>query len=29
MERQDVQYGLATLCIGFGQAVATIIEREV
>ena len=29
MERQDVQYGLATLCIGFGQAVATVIEREV
>jgi acetyl-CoA acetyltransferase family protein len=28
MERQDVRYGLATLCIGFGQAVATIIERE-
>lgn len=27
MERQDVQYGLATLCIGFGMAVATIIER--
>lgn len=27
MERQDVRYGLATLCIGFGQAVATIIER--
>lgn len=29
MERQDVQFGLATLCIGFGQAVATVIEREV
>jgi len=27
MERRDVQYGLATLCIGFGMAVATIIER--
>jgi acetyl-CoA acetyltransferase family protein len=27
MERRDVQFGLATLCIGFGQAVATIIER--
>ncbi|MBA2661960.1 MAG: thiolase family protein [Bradymonadaceae bacterium] len=27
MERRNVRYGLATLCIGFGQAVATIIER--
>lgn len=27
MERRDVQFGLATLCIGFGMAVATIIER--
>ncbi|QED30097.1 thiolase family protein [Microvenator marinus] len=27
MERRDIQYGLATLCIGFGMAVATIIER--
>ncbi|MEZ4462054.1 MAG: thiolase family protein [bacterium] len=27
MERRDVQYGLATLCIGFGMAVATVIER--
>ncbi|MFU8802512.1 MAG: thiolase family protein [Bradymonadaceae bacterium] len=27
MERRDARYGLATLCIGFGQAVATIIER--
>ena len=27
MERRDVALGLATLCIGFGQAVATIIER--
>lgn len=29
MERQNKRYGLATLCIGFGMAVATIIEREV
>jgi acetyl-CoA acyltransferase len=28
MERQDLQYGLATLCIGFGMGVATIIERS-
>jgi acetyl-CoA acyltransferase len=27
MERRDVKLGLATLCIGFGMAVATIIER--
>ena len=27
MERRDVQFGLVTLCIGFGQAVATVIER--
>src|SRR2546425_1829882 len=27
MERQDLHYGLASLCIGFGMGVATIIER--
>ena len=27
MERRDLTLGLATLCIGFGQAVATVIER--
>jgi len=27
MERRDVKRGLSTLCIGFGQAVATVIER--
>ena len=27
LERQDKTLGLATLCIGFGMAVATIIER--
>ncbi len=27
MERRDATLGLATLCIGFGMAVATIIER--
>src|SRR5207247_4615106 len=26
MERQDRQYGLATLCIGFGMGLATILE---
>ncbi|MFW5968381.1 MAG: thiolase family protein [Persicimonas sp.] len=29
MERRDVRFGLVTLCIGFGQAVATILDREV
>lgn len=27
LERREGRYGLVTLCIGFGQAVATIIER--
>lgn len=27
MARRDVQYGLATLCIGGGQGVATVVER--
>jgi acetyl-CoA acetyltransferase family protein len=29
MERRDVRYGLATMCIGFGQATATILDRHV
>ncbi|MFW5966448.1 MAG: thiolase family protein, partial [Persicimonas sp.] len=29
MERRDVRFGLVTLCIGFGQAVATILDRKV
>jgi acetyl-CoA acetyltransferase len=28
MERKNVKYGLATLCVGMGQGIATIIERE-
>jgi acetyl-CoA acetyltransferase family protein len=28
MERREVRYGLITMCIGFGMAIATIIERE-
>jgi acetyl-CoA acyltransferase len=28
MERRNAQYGLATLCVGMGQGIATIIERE-
>ncbi len=27
MERQNVQFGLATMCIGMGQGIATIFER--
>ena len=27
MEKRNVQYGLSTLCIGFGQGVATVLER--
>jgi 3-oxoadipyl-CoA thiolase len=28
LERRDGRYGLATMCIGVGQGIATIIERE-
>ena len=27
LERRNAQYGLATMCIGFGQAIAAVIER--
>jgi acetyl-CoA acyltransferase len=27
MEAADVELGLATMCIGFGQGIATIFER--
>jgi acetyl-CoA acyltransferase len=27
LERRDARYGMATMCIGFGQALAAIIER--
>ncbi|USE83012.1 hypothetical protein M5E07_14740 [Acinetobacter tibetensis] len=27
MEQQDMQIGLATICIGLGQGIVTIIER--
>ena len=29
MERREVRYGLVTMCIGFGQGTATILERTV
>ena len=28
LERREGRYGLATLCIGFGMALAVIVERE-
>lgn len=28
MERRDARYGLVTLCIGFGQGITTVVERE-
>ncbi|MBI2952938.1 MAG: acetyl-CoA C-acetyltransferase [Chloroflexi bacterium] len=28
MTRRDARYGLATMCIGVGQGIATIVERE-
>jgi acetyl-CoA C-acetyltransferase len=27
LERRDLRYGLATLCVGAGMGIATIIER--
>ena len=27
LERRDVRYGIATMCIGFGQALACVVER--
>src|SRR2546421_573138 len=27
LERREAQYGVATMCIGFGQAIAAVIER--
>ena len=29
MQRREVRYGLATMCIGVGQGIATIVERHV
>ncbi|MGW1927630.1 acetyl-CoA C-acyltransferase, partial [Streptomyces massasporeus] len=27
LERQDKRYGLATLCVGGGMGIATVVER--
>ena len=27
LERREARYGIATMCIGFGQAIAAVIER--
>ena len=29
MENKDERYGLSTMCIGFGQGIATIIDRQI
>ncbi len=29
LEDQDARYGLSTMCIGFGQGIATVIDRNV
>jgi acetyl-CoA acetyltransferase len=27
LERRDARYGIVTMCIGFGQAIACVVER--
>jgi acetyl-CoA acetyltransferase len=27
LDRRDARYGIATMCIGFGQAIAAVIEK--
>jgi acetyl-CoA acetyltransferase len=27
LERRDARFGIATMCIGFGQALACVVER--
>ena len=27
LERREARYGIATMCIGFGQAIAGVVER--
>ena len=27
LERRGARYGVATMCVGFGQAIAAVIER--
>ena len=27
IERRDARYGIGTMCIGFGQALACVVER--
>jgi acetyl-CoA acyltransferase len=27
LERREARYGIACMCIGFGQAIAAVIER--
>ena len=27
LDRRDAQFGIASMCIGFGQAIAAVVER--
>jgi len=27
LERRNARFGIATMCVGFGQAIAAVIER--
>jgi acetyl-CoA acyltransferase len=27
LERRGARYGVATMCVGFGQAIAAVVER--
>ena len=27
LERRDARYGVASVCVGFGQAIAAVVER--
>ena len=29
LEEKDERYGLSTMCIGFGQGIATVIDRNI
>ena len=29
LEEKDERYGLSTMCIGFGQGIATVVDRQV
>ena len=29
LEEKDERFGLSTMCIGFGQGIATVIDRQI